>query len=161
MNNTFKKYLRIKNQDEVSEKLIEEALNELHKTFATLTQEEQKFAEIFMRDVDKGDVIPDENETLRDYITEYMKKAYDDQIHQFATTFGLNEKGLRLMISYGLDETNIDEFGRYTNLKSGVDKAKAKKYFEEKEGVSLIPPKVNQKMDKLLRNFIISGGFEL
>ncbi len=161
MNNKFKKYLRLKKQDGTSNRLIEEALNELHKTFATLTQEEQKYAEIFMRDVDKGEVIPDENKTLRDYMTEYMKKAHDDQVHRFATTFGADESMLRRMISYRLDESNIDEFGRYTNLKNGIDKVKAKIYFEKKEGVSLIQPKVNQKMDKILRDFIISGGFEI
>lgn len=42
-----------------------------------------------------------------------------------------------------------------------IDKAKAKVYFEAKEGVKLISPKVNMKMDQLLRSFILSGGFEV
>ena len=37
----------------------------------------------------------------------------------------------------------------------------ARQYFERKEGVRISPPKVNIKIDKLLREFILSGGFEL
>ena len=38
---------------------------------------------------------------------------------------------------------------------------KAKEYFEKIEGTKIIPPKVMIKVDKLLRNFIISGGCEI
>ena len=61
----------------------------------------------------------------------------------------------------GLTKTNINEFGRLDELKKSVDKAKAKVYLEKKEGVKLIPPKVNQKVDSLLREFIVTGGFEV
>ena len=37
----------------------------------------------------------------------------------------------------------------------------AKEYFEKVEGTKIIPPKVNVKVDKLLRDFIISGGYEI
>ena len=60
-----------------------------------------------------------------------------------------------------LTASNINEFGRFDELKRTVDKTKAKEYLEIKEGVKLIPPKVNIKMDKLLREFILNGGFEL
>ena len=161
MNNTFEKYLRVKNQDGASKKLIEDVQNELYKTFAMIPQEDQKYAEIFMRDLDKGVVCLDGTKTLRDYITEYKKNAHDDQIYRFAETFGLNEEKLRVMISYGLDESNIDEFGRYSKLINSVDKTKSKKYFEEKENKCLIQPRINQEMDKLLRKFVISGGFDI
>ena len=65
------------------------------------------------------------------------------------------------MMSLGLTESNINEFGRLDELSKTIDKAKAKAYFEAKEGVKLIPPKVNMKMDQLLRSFILSGGFEV
>ena len=60
-----------------------------------------------------------------------------------------------------LNTTNINEFGRYDDLKKTVDKVKAKAYFEKLEGVKIIPPKVNVKVDNLLREFILSGGFEI
>lgn len=65
------------------------------------------------------------------------------------------------MVSLGLTESNINEFGRLDDLKSSVDKVKAKKFLEEKEGTVIIPPKVNLKVDTLLRQFILAGGFEI
>lgn len=161
MNRSFEKYLRLKRQDSTSLELIEQALNELHKTFATLTKDEQKYAEIFMHDVEKGEVKPEVGKTLRDYITEYQEKAYDNQIHRFAQTFGVDEDKLRNMVNLGLNESNLNEFGRFDNLKSSINKQKAKEYFEEKEGTTIILPKVNKKMDKLLRQFVLTGGFDI
>ena len=161
MNSRFEKYLKLIHQEGVPGTLLEQAKAELHKTFAALTQEEQKFANIFLHDIERGDVSPEPGKTLRDYITEYQYRAKNDQIHRFAQTFGLDEKKLRNMMSLGLTESNINEFGRLDELSKTIDKAKAKAYFEAKEGVKLIPPKVNMKMDQLLRSFILSGGFEV
>ena len=61
---------------------MKQAEDELHKTFATLSLEEQKFANIFLHDIQSGDIEPEEGKTFRDYITEYLSKAKDDQIHR-------------------------------------------------------------------------------
>ena len=58
-------------------------------------------------------------------------------------------------------EDNINEFGRYDDLRKTVDKTKAKSYFESLEKNAIIPPIVNTKVDNLLRKFILSGGFEI
>lgn len=159
MNSRFKKY--IKELQNGSSGAIENALNELHKSFAILSQEDQKYANIFLHDIQSGNVYVDDNKTLYDYINEYKCKAKDDQIHRFANAFGINEEKLRNMMGLKLTASNINEFGRFDELKRTVDKTKAKEYLEIKEGVKLIPPKVNIKMDKLLREFILNGGFEL
>ena len=65
------------------------------------------------------------------------------------------------MMALSLNETTINEFGRFDELIKDVDKARAKAYFEEKEQTRLIPLKVNMKMDSLLRKFILSGGFDV
>lgn len=148
-------------QEGIPGELIEQARAELHKTFAGLTQEEQKYANIFLHDTERGDVIPEPGKTLRDYITEYLYTAKDDQIHHFATAFGMDEEKLRDMMSLGLTEANINEFGRFDELRKSVDKEKAKKFLEAYEHTKLIPPKVNMKTDQLLRKFILSGGFEV
>lgn len=161
MNSRFSKYLKLIRQNDATEEAQEQALNELHKTFATLTQEEQKYANIFLHDVQRGDVAVDENMFLRDYITNYLCEAKNDQIRQFAGTFGIDEAKLRNMLNLNLTENNINEFGRFDELIKTVDKSKAKVYFEEIEKNTLIPPRVNRKMDNLLRSFILKGGFEL
>ena len=161
MNSRFEKYLKALRSDEASEERKEQALNELHKSFATLNQEEQKYANIFLHDVQRGDVFVEEGKTLRDHITEYRFKAKNDQIHRFAERIGVHEEKLRNMMDLKLTESNINEFGRLDELKSIVDKSKAKAYFESKEGMKLNPPKVNIRVDKIIREFILKGGFEL
>lgn len=65
------------------------------------------------------------------------------------------------MMERRVTEMNINEFGRFDVLKATIDKAKAKFCFESLEVTKIIPPKVNMKVDKLLRDFIINGGFDL
>lgn len=161
MNSRFEKYLKLLNLEGASAEAVEQAETELHKTFATLSQEEQKYANIFLHDIQRGDVAITEGKTLRDYVTEYLSKAKDDQIHRVAVALGVDELKLRTIMSLRLNSTNINEFGRYDDLKKTVNKAKAKEYFEKIEGTKIIPPKVNVKVDNLLREFILGGGFEI
>lgn len=161
MNSRFDKYMKLLNIEGVTPEELDQAETELHKTFATLSQEEQKYANIFLHDIQRGDVVVSEGKTLRDYITEYISRAKDDQIHRLADSLGLDEAKLRNIMSLQLNASNINEFGRYDDLKKTVDKSKAKAYFEKLEGRKIIPPKVNVKVDNLLREFILSGGFEI
>nr|WP_280728586.1 hypothetical protein [Fusobacterium sp. PH5-7] len=160
MNSRFKKYLK-ELQKGSSPEAVEQALSELHKSFAVLNQEDQKYANIFLHDVQSGNIFIEDNKSLRDYINEYQYKAKDDQVHQFSDIFGLDENKLRNMMSLKLTNTNINEFGRLDELKKTIDKVKAKSFFEIKDGIKLNPPKVNIKIDRLLREFILSGGFEI
>lgn len=161
MNSRFNKYLKLIKQDGVSDELMNQALNELHKTFAALTQEEQKYANIFLHEIQRGDATVEDGKSLRDYITEYQDKSKQDEIHRFSLAFGLDEHKLRNMLNSNLSEVNINEFGRFDELKKTADKNLAKIYFEKMEGIPLIQAKVNMKMDKLLREFIFSDGFEI
>ena len=161
MNSRFEKYLKIFYQEGAEAEAIHQAETELHKTFATLSQEEQKYANIFLHDIQSGAVVPQPGKTLREYIAEYIAQKQNDQIHKVAEVFGLDEKKLRAFMHANITEANINEFGRFDDLKATVDKAKAKAYFEAIEGTKLIPPKVPVKYDKLLREFIVSGGFDL
>lgn len=161
MNSRFEKYLKLLHKKGASVEMIKQAEEELHKTFATLSQEEQKFANIFLHDIQRGDVEITEGKTLRDYITEYMTRAKDDQIHRLAGALGLDEEKLREIMALKLSEATINEYGRLDALKATADRAKAKVYFEQRDGTKLSPPKVSIKIDKLLRDFILSGGFDI
>ena len=161
MNSRFDKYMKVINLKGASAKDIEDAETELHKTFATLSQEEQKYANLFLHDIQSGDVNVEPGKTFRDYIVEYMAEAKNDQIHRFADTLGVDEKLLRDLMALHPTQKNINNFGRYDAIRSTIDLAKAKVYFERVEGVSLIPPKVAAKADNLLRKFILDGGFEI
>ena len=161
MNSKFDKYIKLLSVEGTTKEAIEQAETELHKTFATLSQEEQKYANIFLHDIQRGDVKVAEGKSLRDYINEYLSKARNDQIHRISVAIDVDENMLRNVMGLKLNENNLNEFGRYDELKKTVDKAKAKEYFEKVEGTKIIPPKVNVKVDKLLRDFIINGGYEI
>ncbi len=161
MNNKFEKYLKELHTEGAAGERLEQIKDELHRSFAGLSQEDQKYANLFLHDIECGDVMPEEGKTMRDYITEYRCGAKNAQIHSLAVAFGLDEGKLRDMVMRGLTEKNINEYGKYDALRETVDKAAAKAYLEEREGKSLPPPKVNMKIDGLLRKFILSGGFDL
>ncbi len=160
INSRFDKYLKVKLDGEDKQN-IESALQELYKAFAMLSEEEQKFADMFIKDVQLGNLIPEKDKTFRDYISEYMRKAKDDQIYRFAQTFGIDETLLRDMMALHLTEETINEFGRYDKLKATVDIEKVKKYFKETFGEELSTFRAKSKFDNLLRTFILSGGFDL
>jgi len=60
-----------------------------------------------------------------------------------------------------ITKANINEYGRFDELKNSVDKVKAKAYFEALEGTTLSPFKISMEINNLLRDFIIGGGFEV
>ena len=157
MNSRFKKYIKAL-QDGAETAAV---LDELHKSFATLTQEEQKYANIFLHDVQNGDVVVDEGRTLRDYITEYMTSAKNDQIHRFATAIGVDETILRSFMQSKITEANINEFGKFDTLKATVDTEKAKTFLEMIEGKPIKKFQINMKIDQMLRKFILEGGFDI
>lgn len=159
MNSRFEKYRKALINGTPED--IEATKEELHKTFATLTQDEQKYANIFLHDIQNGDVEIVEGKSLRDYINEYMESAKNDQIHRCATAFGLDEHKLRSMMGLKLTDKNINEFNRLDKLMATVDMVKAQEYFSKNEGKPCARPFVIIKLDKLLTKFIISGGFEI
>ncbi len=162
MNSRFVKFIKLLHQDGAPQEEIRKAEDELHKTFATLSQEEQKYANIFLHDIQSGDVQPEEGKTFRDYITDYVTRAKDDQLHRLAAhALGLDETMLRDLMALHVTEDNINEFGRFDALKATIDKAKAKAYFEAITGKKMPLPMVNTRADKLLRDFIIKGGFDI
>ena len=161
MNSKFDKYIKLLRTEGTSSEDIESAMNELHRTFATLTQEEQKYANIFLHDIQRGDVEIISGKTLKDYINEYGFNLKKQQIQKFSWCLGLDESSLINFMSLNLNENNINEFGRFDDLKKQIDKVKAIKYFETIEGQEIILPKVLIKADALLREFVLSGGIDI
>lgn len=161
MNSRFNKYLKELRHPGENGEAVRRAEEELHKTFATLTREDQKYAELFLHDIQSGSVTPSEGKTFRDYIAEYANMAKDRQIKTIVTTLGVDEDKLRKMLEMKVTETNINEFGRFDDLKATANIDTAKAYFEAIEGKALILPRVRQKIGALLRDFVLQGGFDI
>ncbi|WP_430885145.1 type I restriction endonuclease subunit R [Fusibacter sp. JL216-2] len=161
MNSRFEKYLKVLRQDDINQEQLQETLDELHKSFATLTQEEQKYANIFIHDVQSGNVEIEGGKSFRDYITEYQFRAKNEQVRQLVSTIGVNISKLENLMNVGVNEANINEYGRFDDLKSTVDRDKAKNYFELLEGTTIPEFRLSIKIEKLLKEFILSGGFDI
>ena len=129
---------------------IEEAaaLEELHHSFATLSKEDQKFAELFLHDVQSGDIKLDPNLALSDYITTYKQKDADDKVLKVIKGLGLDGDLLRALLARKYTSENLD-LGRLNDLKETVDREKAKVYFNEERIFYL-----NIRIDEFLRELI-------
>ena len=161
MNSRFEKYLRNLNQENITPEELEATKQELHKSFATLSQEEQKYAKSFLLDIESGTVLMQEGKTFKDYVNEYMFNAKNDRIHKMATALGVDENKLRGMMDAGLNEANINSFGRFSDLKQSMNTDVAKEYFKNTIGVELSPLMVNVKAEEMLKKFILDGGYDI
>lgn len=160
MNSRFEKYLKLLQTDGNSNDQVLNAKEELHKTFVTLSQEDQKYANIFLHDIERGEV-KDISLSFREQIVKYKTKDKDTQIQKLVKALGVDETKLKNMIEKHPEEANLNEFGMFDDLKSTVDKSKAKEYFEKLDETELTKVKVNQKTSKLLKEFILRGGFDI
>ncbi|MDD3815436.1 MAG: HsdR family type I site-specific deoxyribonuclease [Desulfocapsaceae bacterium] len=156
MNSRFEKYLKTLQGGDAD--TIQKTLSELHRSFASLTQEEQKFADIFLHDIQRGDVVIDSARPFKEYITEYRTQAKNREIDAIVQLLGLDEAKLIALMNTNITEVNINEYGRFIELRATVDQQKAKAYFESVEGQSIPLYKVNIKTANLLKKFIIKGG---
>ena len=143
MNDRFTKWLKaIGSMEEAA------ALEELHHSFATLSKEDQKFAELFLHDVQSGDIKLDPNLALSDYITTYKQKDANDKVLKIIKDLGLDGDLLRAMLARKYTSENLD-LGRLNDLKETVDREKAKVYFNEERIFYL-----NIRIDEFLRELI-------
>lgn len=156
MNSRFDKYLKALQSGTETQAI----LDELHKSFATLTQEEQKYANVFLYDVQNGDVTIEEGKNLRDYINDYIAHAKNDQIRRFSSVVGVDEESLRQFMQMKITEDNINEFGRFDRLKKTVNIEIAREYFSKTVGVPVKVFKVPMLVDQILRKFILGGECE-
>lgn len=157
INERFNIYvLELNNGDAVTK---EKTLQELHKSFASLSQEDQKFANLILTDLETGKLKVEKGKAFRDYLTEYKCRAYNDQIHALAAGLGVNEEKLRSMMSLHLNESNINEYGRFDDLKDTLNIEIAQTFLSNRLQKDLSKKQAKIEADKLLKRFIIEGGF--
>lgn len=157
MNANFVKWLRALELNQETEQEMEQ----LHKSFGSLTQEQQKFAELVIHAAQSGELHVEAGKTFRDYINDFQNRGKNAQIVALVKATGVDEEQLREMMSRRVTENNINEYGRFDALIKTINYEAATAYFTEKEGKSLLPFEVSMLLDKLLRDFILQGGFEL
>ena len=160
MNTRFEKFLKVL-KDGGDKEAQAATLAELHRSFSSLSQEEQKVAEIFLREVQRGDVQIDPTRTFRDYLSDYQARAQDKQVAAIVEYLGVDRDKLVALMNASTNEKSLNEYGRFDALKETIDKRKAKAYLEAVAGEKLSPPKVNMRAADLLRRFVLEDGVEL
>ncbi|MBW3080712.1 type I restriction endonuclease subunit R, EcoR124 family [Bifidobacterium saguinibicoloris] len=158
MNANFVKWLKALKADSPE---LAEVTAQLHRSFAALSKDEQRLAELFLHDVERGDVVVEENLTLRDYITRYAKREKDEQIDKIVDKLGVDRSLLEEFTVKRIDEMNINEFGRFDKLMASVDRTRARAFFEEQEHRKLPSFKVPMYAQRLLKRFVLEGGFDI
>ncbi len=140
---------------------MEKALNSLHKSFASLSQEKQKYANMLIHDIESGDLIIEDNKSFMDYVTEYEKNAENDQIRKLSNAFGLDENKLRNIMSSPVTDSNINEYGRFDELLKTINLVKSKNTLEKIYNKQYKEYEVNIQVHEILRKFILDNGFDL
>ena len=161
INSKFTKFLKVLKYDDYSDVELEKALNSLHKSFASLSQEQQKYANMIIHDIESGDLIIEENKSFMDYITQYATNAENDQIRKLAKAFDLDENKLRNMMTLPVSAKNLNEYGRFDDLLNSVNYENARKSLEEIYGKTIEVWEAHIEVQKILRDFILQGGFDL
>ena len=157
MNSRFTKFLKALPGSAEQQAL----LDELHRSFATLNQEDQRYAKQILADIQNGNLTVEPMKTFTDYIAEYAERAKNDQIHQFADVFGADEHLLRVIMSHPVTAATLNQFNRFDALIKTVDKTKAAVYFSAVEGHPVSAFSVTSKVDDIFRRFILQGGFPI
>jgi len=158
MNRNFTKYIELPvNEDP---KVVERVLNDLHKSFAFLTQEQQKYADLFLADVKANKVKIDKDKTFMDYVVIYMKEAKDSRINRFCTAYGISVDDFKSYLNT-YNKYNPNEFGRRDKLKESINYQIAKEYLEKKENKKYSIFNVRLRVDRDIELFIIDDSFEV
>lgn len=161
INSKFTKFLKALKYNECSDEELEKALNSLHKSFASLSQEQQKYANMIIHDIESGDLIIEDNKSFMDYITQYATNDENDQIRKLAQAFDLDENKLRNMMTLPISAKNLNEYGRFDDLLNSVNYDIARKSLEEIYGRTIEVWEAHIEVQKILRDFILQGGFNL
>jgi type I restriction enzyme R subunit len=161
MNSRFEKWKKQLHDPNADPAKVEATLSELHKSFAFLSQEEQKYANLFLHDVQNGDAHFDPGKTFHDYIVTYAKHEKLGQIDKLSAYLGCSKDQLKAIMDTHVNQNNLNEYGRFDALKATVQKDKAQAYFTKIDGKRLPPFRVNIRVDELLTKFILSGGFDI
>lgn len=157
MNEKFKSWLQ---KIELGEE-AEDLLKQLHKEFASLSMERQKYAEVVIHEAQAGRLDVQDGKDFTDYINDYQQRGKNGQVISLVEATGVDRELLEKLMKEHVTTENIDAYGRYSELLESADTEKAKAFLEKRGGKKLESWRVSVKLDELLRGFILNGGFDI
>jgi type I restriction enzyme R subunit len=157
INSKFVKFIKRIYTEGPGSELTKEALKELHKTFASLPQKDQRTAILILHDIQSGDLRIENGKTIQDYINEYQLKELYEQMKILAEATGVNLSMLKNIMTAGVTEENIDEYNRFSDLRITIDNSKTKLFLEKITGKTIAPQFVMPRWSKVLKDFILDA----
>lgn len=155
INSKFVKFVKNLYTEGPGSEITKKALQELHKSFASLSQKDQRTAIVILHDIQRGDLRLGLGKTIYDYIAEYQIDELKKQILTIAEATGLNASQLINIMSNDPNEANLNEFNRFENLKASLDPALTKTFLSKVYGIEMPARRVMIKADEILRKFIL------
>ena len=157
INSKFQKFIKQLYAEGPGSEQTKDALKELHKTFATLSQKDQRTAILILHDIQRGDLRPEPGKTLQDYINEYQLKELYREMKILTEATGVDYDKLKDIITSGVTEENLNDYERFSELRKTCDKAKTISFIEMVEGNPVLPPFMMVKWSYLLKEFILNS----
>lgn len=160
MNANFDKWLkRLANGADPAD--LDTMLDELHGSFAMLDQEQQRYAEMVIQAAQGFDLAIEAGKSFMDYINDFQAKGKSGQVKAVANALGIDEGKLRALMARHVTEKNINEYGRFESLKETADTKLVREFFSQREGKTVSAFEASRMLDRLLREFVLTGGFDL
>lgn len=156
MNSKFKKYKKALQDDSDDKEVARRLLNELRKSFASLSQEDQKIANIIIHDMQSGERIIDEEEGFFEILDEYKRSQKDENIKIFAERYGIPLNDLYAFVADVKDPASLNNYGRFDSLMDVTDIKKATEYIAKTQHIKISNIRVINKIREALEDFIAS-----
>ena len=155
LNSRFERFVKNLYTEGPGSELTRTALRDLHKSFAMLSQTDQRTAIVIIHDIQSGDLHLENGKTIQDYISEYQLKELYGQIVIIHEATGLNVSMMVNILKGDVNERNINAYDRYDKLKLTMDMTKSRAFVSKVEGKDTPARLVMPKVDRLLRQFIL------
>lgn len=156
MNSRFHKYIKSLSAG-VSEEERNSLLDDLHRSFAMLSQQDQLYANKLITDIQNGNIVLEENKSFMDYVVEYQKDELDAKLQYFNGAFGIDPDKVRALVYSDVTDENLDEFGRFSAITQEISAERAVGFYAEHGNVMLPFQAVIQARNEV-KSFILNKG---
>ena len=136
-------------------------LNELHAEFGKLSVVYQGYAQTLIQDIQAGEAEMHPGWTMRDYLNAYKTSTEEGNISRLVEVTGIDEERLRELMRLHLTRGNLNAHGHFDELRTTANLGVARDYFIKATGAHLSDRVINKYIDTLLRDFLITGGFDV
>lgn len=156
VNSQFTKYAKYLYTEGRDSEMARKAYEDLHSSFASLSQRDQATAMLVLHDLQSGDLRLRPGMTINDYIAEYQLCEVHRHIRLISEATGINNQKLQDLIELNPNEKNINEYGRFDSLMSTAKSALLPDFFKKVTGKEAPKKIVDKLVKKIIENFVLN-----